>query len=81
MLLSVWPWLLMYGNSRLVDVGVCFCGVPRCTGGGGGSEKEGGEACMQCAVLGGVFVSVPGCQRNTQRMRLLLHLSDNGCAA
>lgn len=48
---------------------------------GGGSEKEGGEACMQCAVLGGVFVSVPGCQRNTQRMRLLLHLSDNGCAA
>lgn len=27
------------------------------------------------------FVSVPCCQRNTQRMRLLLHLPNNGIAA
>lgn len=45
-----------------------------------GSEKHGGEACM-CAVLGGQSVSVPGCQRNMQRMCLLLHSSDNGSAA
>lgn len=30
---------------------------------------------------GGQFVSVPGCQRNTQRMRLLLQLPNNGAAA
>lgn len=37
--------------------------------------------CVCSAEGGGQFVSVPGCQRNTQRMRLLLHLSDNGSAA
>lgn len=85
MLPTVWPQLLVCGNSYFEDADLCFCGVVGCTGTSGG---RGGETCM-CAVQGwggwewegGQLVSVPGCQRNVQRMRLLLHLSDNGSTA
>lgn len=34
-----------------------------------------------CDGGGGGSLSVPGCQRDAKRMRLLLHLPDNGTAA
>lgn len=52
--------------AKLVCVIVVPVGEHVCDGGGGGGQGS---------------LSVPGCQRDAKRMRLLLHLPDNGTAA
>lgn len=56
------------GISSLAKL-VCVIVVPV-----GEHVCDGGEG-------GGGSLSVPGCQRDAKRMRLLLHLPDNGTAA